>query len=260
MSHQAELVSSFHHIASLFSPADGWFLACFQTPPRLSVGRPSCTILWLLIWTQSCQTLFGLRGQNLVWPETCWKVGLFQVPQTTLLAITAPNSVTKDKFSLTWQRWYLDSLKSQRGCGWWNSFCYSWLSFGNWIDHSTLHSKRTEGIHLVLLCIKASRYWVKIYQWLFFKENIFSKTEIRNHLRETLLLKTWASYLCLSWDKNISGQGFCWKKHLIANKIVENNSQARRQIHPQAFRVDIIHYMKNVLGLYLECFEIGIQL
>jgi len=87
--------------ASLFSPADGWFLACFQTPPRLSVGRPSYTILWLLIWTQSCQTLFGPRGQNLVWPETCWKVGLLQVPQTTLLAITAPNPVTKDKFSLT---------------------------------------------------------------------------------------------------------------------------------------------------------------
>lgn len=181
-------------------------------------------------------------------------------PPNHLLAITAPNSVTKDKFSLTWQRWYLDSLKSQRGCGWWNSFCYSWLSLGNWIDHPTLHSKRTEGIHLVLLCIKASRYWVKIYQWLFFKENVFSKTEIRNHLRETLLLKTWASYLCLSWDENISGQGFCWKKHLIANKIVENNLQARRQIHPPAFRVDIIHYMKNVLGLYLECFEIGIQL
>lgn len=66
--------------ASVFLPAGGWFLACFPTPPRRSAGQPFYMIIRLLIWTQSCQTLFGPRGQNLVWPETCWKVSRLLVP------------------------------------------------------------------------------------------------------------------------------------------------------------------------------------
>lgn len=84
----ASYIPAYSPMASLSFLADGWFLACLQTPPRLSVGQPVYMSLWLLIWTQSCQTLFGPRGQNLVWPETCWKVSWPGHPPAILLGVT----------------------------------------------------------------------------------------------------------------------------------------------------------------------------
>ncbi len=49
---------------------EGW------RPPRppLHPGQRTHMITWLWTWMRSCQTLFGPRGQNRVWQETCWKV------------------------------------------------------------------------------------------------------------------------------------------------------------------------------------------
>lgn len=49
---------------------EGW------RPPRppLHLGQRTHMITWLWTWTRSCQTLFGPRGLNRVWLETCWKV------------------------------------------------------------------------------------------------------------------------------------------------------------------------------------------
>lgn len=59
----------FFHLVSRWE-REGW------RPPRppLHPGQRTHMITWLWTWTRSCQTLFGPRGQNRVWQETCWKV------------------------------------------------------------------------------------------------------------------------------------------------------------------------------------------
>lgn len=43
---------------------------------KLQGRQRSRMFRWLWTWMRSCQTLFGPRGQNRVWHETCWKVRL----------------------------------------------------------------------------------------------------------------------------------------------------------------------------------------